>query len=124
MNAVLMVHGARVFTVWYADPDAPAHLGMPRAKARMLGECGDAAGWFYYQFWLAGGGERERMRRLWQGRIWARVYWSLRGGWEWISGRKGVHEGCRETRALVVEDVLKSTFGDGWVAPEGLIPRE
>jgi hypothetical protein len=121
MNAILIVHAERVVTVWHGDPEAPAHVGMPEGK-RMLGECGDAGGWFYYQWWLAGKGERRRMSEIWERRIWAKMWWWMWGVWERRGMmRGGVVERCRETRVLMIEEILRRRFGEGWEPPKGLM---
>lgn len=89
------------------------------------GACGDE--WFYYQFWLAGRGERRAMRAAWGGG----------GGWMgWVEGvfrgwGKGEGEGeegrgegdgtgCGVMPVVTVEGMLRGVLGGGWAVPAGL----
>jgi hypothetical protein len=106
-NALIFLFPERFVTVWYNDPEAPAHraLKQTRPDRSFLGQCGSE--WFYYQFWLADLQEKHAMREQWQRKVHAWPFW----GW-WRDKTR-----CQDTRLLTMRDVLRRTFSDGWKPP-------
>ncbi|KAF8161547.1 hypothetical protein B0H34DRAFT_857930 [Crassisporium funariophilum] len=103
INALLLLFPSRFISVYPSDPSAPAHLALARKPGQApLGLCG--AERFYYQFWLAGGGEQEDARERWV----SRERWRVWGWWR----EDGVR--CAVTRVVGVMDVLRGRFGEGW----------
>ena len=49
INALVLLFPERFITVWYNDPDTPAHLA--KGDGTFLGQCSNE--WFYCQFWLS-----------------------------------------------------------------------
>ncbi|KAJ7097189.1 hypothetical protein B0H15DRAFT_937533 [Mycena belliarum] len=81
INALFLLFPARVVAVWLGDPvPAPVVRLLPLVDEGALGHCG--AEWYYYQFWLAGAGERAAMRALWDGEMrWGWAWWKRRQRW-------------------------------------------
>ncbi|KAF8960334.1 hypothetical protein BDZ97DRAFT_1905930 [Flammula alnicola] len=107
INALFLLFPERLITVWYHDPNSPAHAGLiPYFDAGYLGACG--AEWFYYQFWLSGRSTRDAMRESW-----ISVLPSRWVNWEWWKNRQT----CRLTGVLALKDVLQGQFGKKWKPP-------
>lgn len=106
-NALIILFPERFITVWYNDPQAPAHLALKQTRPdqSFLGQCGSE--WFYYQFWLADQQEKYAMREQWLRKVHGWLLW----GW-WRDKTR-----CRETRLLTMREVLTRTFSTGWKPP-------
>ena len=113
INVLLFLFPERFITVWYNDPDAPAHLALNRTlpEQSFLGQCSSERS--YYQFWLADDAEREAMQQVWIAKASAWRWW----GW-WVPRDTTP---CQTTRVLPVLSVLRSKLGDDWKAPTGQV---
>jgi len=105
INALFLLFPERFITVWYNDPDAPAHLA--KGNGSFLGQCSNE--WFYYQFWLSNIQTKGLMRDLW---IKNASKWRIWGWWRPKDTRS-----CEDTRVVPIRDVLRRTFGEGWNPP-------
>lgn len=104
INALFLLFPQRLITMWFWDPDAPAHIAPPiHSEEGALGACDNT--WFYYQFWLAGPRERVAMRGV----------WDASAKWKWDFWRTS--RSCRVTRLRGMREVLSWRFGDGWTPP-------
>ncbi|KAJ7696016.1 hypothetical protein B0H17DRAFT_1131191 [Mycena rosella] len=104
INAIFLLFPSRFITVWLADPEAPAHIGIPNTgSGGALGNCGPE--WFYYQWWLSPVVERRAMCEIWN----SNTRWS----WDWWRQRQQ----CRMTRVSAMKDLLQRQFGNGWESP-------
>lgn len=105
INSLFLLFPERIITVWYRDLLAPAHSGVNSLPDEgFLGACGGE--WWYYQFWLSGGVERDEMSETWIKR-------PSQNTWKWWRSRQK----CRLTGVLALQDLLQRQFGKSWKPP-------
>lgn len=109
-TTLFLLFPERFITVWQHDHKSPQYLGLSEGP---LGSCGHE--WWYYQFFVSGRGDQEKMRDIWT---------PDRHRHKSAKFRLRPSSVCRVTRVLSINDVLKRSFGTHWKPPKTTIDTD